>query len=140
MQISEQEQTQRQRTSGIASETVHAIGHGCGNVYWVAEQYKNRQDYLGVAFTLRESVGVKQEYAFISKDDFSRTDDELIADCAQQILGFPLYSKRDWQRRAAYMRDVVQRSEKELTVLQERLAGDRDYLVWLDEKAEKADE
>jgi hypothetical protein len=140
MQIKELESIHHSRTSSIASQTVNRIGHGCGYVYWVANQRDSERNYTGVAFTLSDdSVGVKQRYAFIDKDDFTKTDDELVKDCAQQILGYPLFSKQDYQRRAVYMRNVVEKTEKELTVLQARLTGYRDSLLWLEEKA-KTDE
>jgi hypothetical protein len=137
MEIKELESIHHSRTSSIASQTVNRIGHGCGYVYWVANQRDDERNYTGVAFTLSDdSVGVKQRYAFIDKDDFTKTDDELVKDCAQQILGYPLFSKEDYQRRAAFTQNLVEKTKLELQVLQERLAGYENNLVWLNEKAQ----
>src|SRR5688572_21292182 len=123
MQIGELETIHRKRTCNIASEVISKIGHGCGHLIWTANQRDKERDieYIGVAFALEEGVGIKGRTAFIDKDDFTKTDDELVNDCAQQILGYPLHSKQDYQRRVVFTQSLVEKTKLELTVLQERL-------------------
>ena len=81
----------------IAYQAIDLIGEDAGPLRWVSGQQDNGE-WIGYGFAVGEG------FAFVSFDDLARDVDDLARDCAEQILGYPLGSREDLERRLEYAR------------------------------------
>jgi hypothetical protein len=102
---------------------------GYGSVQWIAAQDKSREsrEYWGTAIVL-DSVFERDKYVdfFISQDDFDvHTDEQLAVRFAEHIIGYPVGSPQDVERKRRYMQTWIDRYSKEI----EHATKQRDYWI-----------
>ena len=81
----------------IAYQAMHLIGDDAGPLHWVSGQQSDGK-WIGYGFVIGDG------FAFVSFEDLERDIDDLALDCAEQILGYPVGSQADLERRLEYAR------------------------------------
>lgn len=111
-------ETHRQRMWSIYYRMQDLLEFGYGSVQWIAAQDKSREtrEYWGTAIVL-DGVFERDKYAdfFISQDDFDlHSDAELANRFAEHIIGCPVGSPQDVERKKRYIQSWIDRYNKEI--------------------------
>ena len=107
----------------IRSKMYDLLEFGHGSVEWIAMQQKDREtrEYWGQCCVLRGvfefDKSTHKDYVdfFVPKEDFdTQTDDQLAQEFAEHILGYPIGSQQDIERKKRYVMERIDECNKEL--------------------------
>lgn len=107
---------------------------GAGSVEWIAPQEKSREtrEYWGVCCVLKD-VFERDTYVdfFVAKEDFdTQTDDEIARRFAEHIIGSPVGSPQDIERKKRFAANQIEHCEAQVDYWQQK----RDkWQQWVDD-------
>lgn len=104
-----------EKAKAVEERAIQLIEVGKFPLRWMAAQEDDGEP-IGIGFVRGDG------FAFISYDDFDKPIEDLALDCAAQILGFPIGSEQDNQRRYDFWNEVVEDAQKQLKELESRLS------------------
>jgi hypothetical protein len=116
----------------IKSKMQDLLEVGAGSVEWIAPQDKDREsrEYWGVCCVMKE-VFEHDTYVdfFVAKEAFeTQTDDEIARRFAEHVIGFPVGSPQDIERKKRYVANQVDHCEAQIAHWQQK----RDkWQLWL---------
>ena len=98
----------------IAYQAMHLIGDDAGPLHWVSGQQSDGK-WIGYGFVIGDG------FAFVSFEDWERDIDDLALDCAEQVLGYTLYSKQDLERRLLHAQRIKAEKQRQMADLQSEI-------------------
>lgn len=121
----------------IKSKMQDLLEVGGGSVEWIAAQEKSREtrEYWGVCCVLKD-VFERDTYVdfFVAKEDFgTQTDDEIARRFAEHIIGFPVGSPQDIERKRRYATNQIEDCEGQIAYWQQQRAK---WQIWLNDVSE----
>ena len=108
----------------IKSKMQDLVEVGAGSVEWIAAQDKSREtrEYWGVCCVLKD-VFEHETYVdfFVEKEDFdTQTDDEIARRFAEHVIGFPVGSPQDVDRKKRYAQNRIEHCDAQIDYWQQQ--------------------
>lgn len=91
------------------------LGGVHGNLGWIACQKNSVGDWYGVSFVLGSRSG---HLSYVELD--TKSPDELALIGAEEILGFPVGSEQDKERKRNYYKELIQSIDQSIEELQDK--------------------